>query len=567
MLKSIRGQLALSYAGMALLVIAALGGILLLTVRNYYADRESDYLRGNARAISAVVSSMMAENIPIEGRQAQLESLAFLSQTRLRIYDPQENLLMDSGSWQTADVGVGVTPRRDTVSILENGVSASGGVAFDRLIVVSNQVQASTEPQTLSSAGNIQVQPSAPDPLPDSSGNIFVQHTVPADGNIHVEPSAVGENGPVQSPADATFFSTLPVTGSMYGFNYNVEISNTRRSSQTYSIGIADKTSGAILGSLELSQGPAYGLDIVKSVARSLAIAGGAAVFLAILAGFWISRRISAPVVLLTRATTQMSEGNLSVRAAGAERQNELGKLAGSFNNMAERMEGTITSLRNFVSDAAHELQTPLTALRTNLELAVSENSSGERSTYLQRSQEMAERMQRLAGGLLDLSRLESALDKEEYQSLSLEEVIHQVSEIYASRAEQAGQTFSLDLPENLPPILGNPTLLQQAIGNLLDNAVKFTPPSGEIHVRGEATGEEVCIFVEDTGIGIPPADLDLLFSRFHRSRNASSYPGSGLGLAIVRAIVNAHGGRVRAENRVEGGARFTIWLPGTPDV
>jgi signal transduction histidine kinase len=566
MFKSIRGQLALSYAGMTLLVIVALGGISLVTVRNYYAGRELDYLRGNAMVISSVVASMMAEDIPVEGRQAQLENLAFLSQTRLRIYNSEENLLMDSGSWQTADVVVGVAPLPSFGMTVSNEAS-DGPQTFQRLIVIGNQVQASAGPQMLNTDGNITAQPSGPDQILSTEGSVYVEHSVPADGNVQAQPQSAGadENILTRSPENVTFFSTLPVAGSMYGFNYNVEISNAQRSSQTFSVPITDPTSGVNLGFLELSQGPAYGLDIVKSVARSLAIAGAAAVLLAVAAGYWISRRISAPVVQLTAATTRMREGDLAVRAKGAAGLNELGSLAHSFNQMAERMEGTITALRHFVSDAAHELQTPLTALRTNLELALSENSTALRSTYLERSQELGERLQRLVSGLLDLSRLESANGRGEFQRLSLLEVARQVSEVYASRAEQSGQSFILDLPETLPSVPGSPLQLQQAIGNLLDNAVKFTPPGGEIRLGADSTDGEVRLWVQDTGIGIPSEDLELLFSRFHRSRNASAYPGSGLGLAIVKAIVCAHGGSVQAENLVGGGARFEITLPTGP--
>ncbi|HEC35730.1 MAG TPA: HAMP domain-containing histidine kinase, partial [Anaerolineae bacterium] len=147
------------------------------------------------------------------------------------------------------------------------------------------------------------------------------------------------------------------------------------------------------------------------------------------------------------------------------------------------------------------------------------------------------------------------------HEPLDLAALVRRVSEVYASRAEQAGITFALDLPETPVTVSGNADQLCRAIGNLLDNAIKFTPARGSVTLGLRQDEGEATLWVQDSGIGIPEEDLPHLFERFHRGRNATAYPGSGLGLAIVKAIVEAHGGRVRGEN-VEQGARFTVWLP-----
>jgi signal transduction histidine kinase len=136
------------------------------------------------------------------------------------------------------------------------------------------------------------------------------------------------------------------------------------------------------------------------------------------------------------------------------------------------------------------------------------------------------------------------------------------VRRLYASQAEQAGLAFHLEIEEGLPLVEGDASQLRHALGNLLDNALKFTPPGGTVSVglRGHAGG--VDLWVEDTGIGIPAGDLPHLFGRFHRSSNAAPYSGSGLGLAIVKAIAEAHGGQVSVEN-TRRGARFSMHLPG----
>ena len=276
-----------------------------------------------------------------------------------------------------------------------------------------------------------------------------------------------------------------------------------------------------------------------------------------LLIGLLLSRGISRPLVELTAATRAMSAGDLSVRVPVRRHYHgEARELAVAFNRMAGRVEETIVTLRRFVSDAAHEIYTPLTALRTNLELSPDDE-------FVERAQAQVERLEMLAEGLLDLSCIEAGAPAEAHAPVALIPLVQEVSELYASQAEQAGLTFDLTLPQTPVTVQGDEAQLQRALGNLLDNAIKFTPKGGTVSVGLCQEGEWAELWVEDSGIGIPEEDLPHLFSRFHRGRNAAAYPGSGLGLAIVKAIVEAHGGQVRGEN-VEQGARFTVWLPAS---
>jgi len=133
-------------------------------------------------------------------------------------------------------------------------------------------------------------------------------------------------------------------------------------------------------------------------------------------------------------------------------------------------------------------------------------------------------------------------------------------AENFASRAEQAGLEFSLNIPPRPLTVQANESQLRQAPGNLIDNAIKFTLPGGEVSVTLWSMDTEAIVIVADTGVGIPDEDISHLFERFHRGRNASSYTGNGFGLAIVQAIVIAHRGEVVADN-TEQGARFTLTL------
>ena len=277
--------------------------------------------------------------------------------------------------------------------------------------------------------------------------------------------------------------------------------------------------------------------------------------------GWYISRRLSRPLLALTEVTKLMAEGELASRAE-IGRRDELGQLAASFNEMAGRVEATVSALRRFVADAAHQLNTPLTALRTNLELMAKEDDIALRSSFEDRAQTQIDRLLALSGGLLDLSRIEGGggvADKEE--SVDLGALIQDISEPYASRAEQAGLSFSIELPARPVVIEGNEMQLRQVAGNLLDNAIKFTPEGGQIAAILRLDDKLVILTVEDTGIGILEDDIPQLFGRFHRGRNAAAYAGSGLGLAIVKAIVEPHGGQVTAQNSAEG-VRVFVSLP-----
>jgi signal transduction histidine kinase len=235
-----------------------------------------------------------------------------------------------------------------------------------------------------------------------------------------------------------------------------------------------------------------------------------------------------------------MAAGNLSARS-GIERQDEFGLLANSFNQMAESIEAKVAALRRFVADAAHELHTPLTALRTNLELVDGEN--------IPSAMEQVTRMDALTRSLLDLSQLEAIDSEIQFADVDLAALLWDLSEPYASRAEQAELSFNLDIEPDPIIIKGDGNQLGTLIQNLLDNAIKFTPAGGQVNVNLNILDEAAQLRIADTGIGIPEEAMPHLFSRFHRGRNAAAYPGSGLGLAIVKTIADQHGASIRVES------------------
>jgi len=163
---------------------------------------------------------------------------------------------------------------------------------------------------------------------------------------------------------------------------------------------------------------------------------------------------------------------------------------------------------------------------------------------------------------LLDLSRIEAAESKFDLTPVDLSQLVREVSEQFASRAEQTEHEFEVNLFEENVSVRGNPEQLRQVMINLLENALKFTPANGLISVAFGAVGDEAKLTITDTGIGIPAEDLPHLFERFHRGRNASHFVGNGLGLAIVKAIVTAHKGNIVIQSEPGKGAQIIVSLP-----
>jgi signal transduction histidine kinase len=546
--QSIRWRLSLSFAAIALLAALSLGAVLLTILRDYYTQREKSYLLSNAVAISADMAQLVQEDAPPEAIQSQVENLAFLSQTRVRRLDTGNQALNDSGQVRNLTVAVGAVARSVFFQSKVEGPLTQDYVRFisiggeftppDSAIIALDRVprpgRALTTSQSLITTTVVISSAATPVTIP-----------MPPDS--------------IERPV-VIALKSMPIAGTLFGFGLNTEMSlSGRRSNQIIQLPIHDDA-GQLLGYIELSEGPAYGRDVLESVAWGWAIASLVSVVLAAGVGWLISRRISAPILALTVATTRMAGGELTTRADVSGRD-EFGRLARSFNEMAGRVEATIMALRRFVSDAAHELHTPLTALRTNLELASNENDEAVRRNFIDRAQAQVIRLETLTRELLDLSRIEAGADRADRTTLDMVALVQTTSEPYASQAEQVGITLSLDLPAQAVMVNGNEAQLRRALGNLLDNACKFTPEGGAVNVtlRQSDGWTELC--VADTGIGIPADDLPQLFSRFHRGRNVTAYPGSGLGLAIVKAIVESHGGQVTAEN-TSPGACFCLRFP-----
>jgi signal transduction histidine kinase len=306
--------------------------------------------------------------------------------------------------------------------------------------------------------------------------------------------------------------------------------------------------------------------EVVGRIRRVLLLAALAAGAVGLLLSFALARRILRPVEALTAAARRMEAGDLAQRVEVRER-NEIGELARAFNAMAERRATAERLRRDLVNDVAHELRSPLTNLRGQLE-ALEDGLLAPSTETLASLVEEVRLLGRLVDDLQDLALAEAGQLALERGPVDLGAEIERAVKAAQPRAAALGLRVRVcveaDPPAALPAVDGDARRIAQILRNLLDNAVTCTPPGGCIRVRARPGDGEVAVEVEDTGPGIPPGHLPHLFDRFYRTDASRSRTtgGAGLGLAIVRQLAEAHGGRVWVESEVGKGSTFGFSLP-----
>lgn len=378
---SLRWRLLLSYAAIALLAALALGLVLLTTLRSYYQQQELAYLNDNAQGLGAELARMVQSKAPSAALEAQLKNFSFLTQTRVRLLDGQNQPIADSGQPQLLNQVAAVSVNVEgaladqapffTQAITSTGLITAAGVGYAPFIYLQDANTALTPGSLLTrtviitgDGGQVEVfrwegSSVLTEPLtiiPAEAATLVELDGITATGAFEVSPGVITGAGPL--PLASDFISLVPAVDTPFGLALNPATAiDARRSDQLVTQPLKD-SQGNLLGSIELLQGPAYGQEVVERVAWSWVIASAIAVAIAAGAGWFISRRLTTPLLALTAVTSRMAGGELSARANLA-RHDEVGQLAHSFNEMADRVEETVTTLRRFVADAAHELHTP----------------------------------------------------------------------------------------------------------------------------------------------------------------------------------------------------------------
>ncbi len=324
--------------------------------------------------------------------------------------------------------------------------------------------------------------------------------------------------------------------------------------------------SGGIAGYVQVGRNLAD-IDVaVRHLRTWLLASSGLAIAVAAIGGLLLSRAALRPIDQITRAARAIGLAQrLDRRLPLPGRSDEVGRLAGTFNEMLDRLESVFLAQRRFVADASHELRTPLTIIQGNVQLIRRDPSMppADRDEALADVAEAARRMARLVDGLLALARADSGrhLDREPVALRPiLDHCFHEAQAL--SRATSIAMTLTLNRLEPGARVSADAEKLRQLVMSLMDNAVKFNHPEGEVRLSAFTQGRSHRIAISDTGAGIAPDDLELVFERFYRSARTRSEDGNGLGLAIARWIAEEHRGEISVESTVDVGSTFVVTLP-----
>jgi two-component system sensor histidine kinase MprB len=298
---------------------------------------------------------------------------------------------------------------------------------------------------------------------------------------------------------------------------------------------------------------------VLKRLGAVMLLFGLAGVIGAAAAGWAVARNGLRPVRRLTRNVERIARTE-DLQPLPVEGDDEIARLANAFNDMLIAVSASRDRQRRLVADASHELRTPLTSLRTNLDLLLQADAgagldASARAELLEDVRAQIEEMSTLVGDLVELARDEPL--RTVVEQIDLADVVDRA--VARARRRGTGLTFDVELEPWW--VTGESASLERAVTNLLDNAVKWSPPEGTVRIRlnhGTLT-------VDDEGPGIAPGDREHVFERFYRSEESRSMPGSGLGLSIVRQVIERHAGNVRVDETDEGGTRMVLQLPGAP--
>jgi signal transduction histidine kinase len=621
--RSICWRLVASYVFLTLLTVFLVGVLALSLVKRYTEKQETDFLVANAEAVAHRAEPLM--RMSSSGNRA-LEELAqtaaFLGNVRVRILDNAGQVIADSGTQDVANNFVWVQPAFG----LRHEIEQRNPLLFSAIQDAEGNIPSLI---ILPSSGRFSAE-KALEHLPPGATYFMGRRNSGAWGQRFVfdeikrvdhsdEPSSghkIEPQGQVElwehDLADREFIEIL-----IEGLDRRPNVDRTLPS-ETSSDAPATTPSGRVItvpigepgdpiGYVEFSDGLNFAAESIAITRQALILAALGAMVLAVLVGLFVSRSLTAPLRSLTAATDAMSAGDLSIRAP-VQSQDEIGRLADQFNQMARRLEASFAevaaerdALRRFIADASHEFRTPITALKNFNELlqGAATDDPAARGEFLAESEKQLQRLDWITQNLLGLSRFDAGLINLNISACDVGTILTTAESAFGTAAQEKQIELTINPPPSPISLDCDQPRLESALFNLLDNAIRFTPPGGQIELGGalvtgrtedasiepEATEGQlpdeqaaemklVRLWVKDTGPGVHPDDLPHLFKRFYRGcyrgGESNRSEGSGLGLAIVQSIVQLHRGRVYVSNNPAGGSCFVIELPQrrstTPD-
>ncbi|MBI2759260.1 MAG: HAMP domain-containing protein [Chloroflexi bacterium] len=323
-----------------------------------------------------------------------------------------------------------------------------------------------------------------------------------------------------------------------------------------------DRTVGRLLISRSNFPVGAPGSDYLDRFNRQIFLSGLIAIALALLLAIILSRTLTRPIRELTAATQVVSVGDLAQQVPVRSRD-ELGQLATSFNRMSSDLARSLNLRRQMTADIAHELRTPISIILGHAE-AVHDGILPASSETFEIIREEAERLEHLVDDLRTLSMADAGELKLAFRPYAPQKLLRDAQKIYSHQARQKKVSIQTKAESDLPEIEVEPERMKEVLGNIIDNALRYTPENGQITLSARRVADMIELRVQDSGPGVAPDELDRIFERFYRieTSRARDTGGSGLGFAIAKSLVEKHNGRIWAESKPGEGLTILIRLP-----
>lgn len=303
---------------------------------------------------------------------------------------------------------------------------------------------------------------------------------------------------------------------------------------------------------------------LLKSFRFILLLLTPTVILMATVGGHFMSRRALKSVAALSAEARRINDRNLDIRLPVSRANDEISDLSRTLNQMLERIDSAFTSVRTFTGNASHELRTPISLLRTEIEVALYRPREGEEyRAILTRLHEETVRMTNLVETLLSLARADGGADAITLAPIHVDGLFHQARKAWEGAMNQAMLDFHVEIPDDDIVVLGDLRSIQRLLSILLENASKYTPAGGMVELSATTKGQRVVLSVRDTGVGIAPADRHRIFERFYRTSPMSDKVpnGSGLGLALGKWIAERHGAELCVQSELGCGACFSFAL------